>query len=274
MVKKRKSATELPSFQETESIIDIEGVRAPIDSKVDVHYPDFEFVAKWLRKAELDSSLFLTIEDPQKVLSLAEKVKNGLARWTLDSWKNEQNLLKDITKYLGESERPHKSNLILVFGSSKLIRIEKGIELWRKGISPKIMVTGNNPFYKERKVPEAIVYSDYAVKHGIPEDCVLVEDKSVSIPDNIKRSLNLLDEMGFDYLSKGITTVSSWFANRRIWCHLMKLSPEGLKIYRTSPKSASKELGRDTWYKNEKGIAIIFNEFVKMRMGMLINNSA
>jgi hypothetical protein len=54
----------------------------------------------------------------------------------------------------------------------------------------------------------------------------------------------------------------------------MKLSPEGLKIYRTSPKSASKELGRDTWYKNEKGIAIIFNEFVKMRMGMLINNSA
>ena len=94
---------------------------------------------------------------------------------------------------------PKQSDVIFVFGSAKNMRIAKAVELYHSGVASKIMATGAAPHWAasqgENNITEAQRIADYAITHGVPAGNIIIEDQAISIPDNVKRSIDLWEAM-------------------------------------------------------------------------------
>lgn len=275
--KSRTHYSQLADGKEVDEMLKKEAQRSPVKEKQTIHYPDFKTLLEWLHHLNLPVE-FLTQENisAYDVLKSAEKIKPLLISKTLELVKSKdvgiQAILENVTKYLGEEDTPEKSDFILVFGSTDLGRVEKAVELYKQGISKLLVITGGQPHYEDDRLPEAVVFSRYAIKLGIPKDSILVEPNSINFADNAKAVFNLLDNLRCEY--KKVTTVTAWFSHRRIWAHLMKLSPANTTFYRVNTTLDSGRLTEHEWFNNELGLGVIFNEFVKMKVPIVLNNTA
>jgi len=106
---------------------------------------------------------------------------------------------------------------------------------------------------------------------GVPKEIILIESNSITIADNVKTSLNLMDNLGIKY--QRIATVGAWFMQRRAWSHLIKLSSAKTKIFCTNAPISSPDLKVNTWFTNEVGIKTIFGEFVKLKLSVALNTA-
>lgn len=98
-----------------------------------------------------------------------------------------------------------------------------------------------------------------------------MENQSLTIVDNVKRTLDEFDSQKFEY--KTIIQVVSWYAQRRAWCTLKKFAPEDTKIVRVNTTDNSPDLEKSTWYQSRKGIELVFNEFVKLKLQSILNSA-
>lgn len=265
---KRTHFSQLPSMKEAEEIIKKEAKRDLVPSKIDRHYADFTSVIKWLVEIGMDSHIFKDQCEWQEVVGRGEEMKEELVEKTVaenyEPW--------EVTEYLGEEDVPEKSDLIMLFGSNSKKRVEKTWEWWQKGLASKIIITGGKPNYvTESKISEAEIFGNDLIDLGIPEDKIIIENKSITIPDNVRSSLNLLDSL--NVRAEKIITVLAWFAMRRAWIHLMKYGPEKLVVYKTSAEIIDTNLSKENWFRSELGIKTIFDQFVKMRMATVLNTA-
>src|SRR3989338_1963789 len=83
--------------------------------------------------------------------------------------------MKDVIIILGGGIEPDGS-----LPEIPKLRIIKGAELFRDGIAPKIIMSGNYGFWLEKEPirPEAEAMKEYAVSLGVPEGGILKEDIS------------------------------------------------------------------------------------------------
>lgn len=94
----------------------------------------------------------------------------------------------DVIIVLGTSPNPDKEpNPILKF------RIDKGIELYKKGYAPKIIVTGT----KVAGYYESEVMKEYCIEQGISSEDVIEENKAKNTIENALFSTNLMKDKGF-----------------------------------------------------------------------------
>ncbi|MEA3357607.1 MAG: YdcF family protein [Patescibacteria group bacterium] len=279
---KRKTSVQLPSSDAIDSIIQSETPRDIHPKKKKSHFTSFETAIDWLEHINIASDLFIDNHDPRKALEMAVDIQDKVVSATMDAVKKKDagllGILAQVGSFLGEEDIGHngkynKSDLILVFGSSDLSRIEKGVELWKAGVAPILMISGGQPYYKEQKVPEAVTFARHALSLGVPKCALLLEPNSISLADNVKTSLCLLDALGFDYSKNGITSVVVWFGQRRVYYHLMKFSQPGVQIHRVNTSLDSGKLTVNHWFKSDFGIRVVFNEFVKMRGRVLYNTN-
>ena len=248
-----------------------ESKRDPAPGKGSSHYPSFETVQKWLDNIGVDSEVFKRSWKWQKILVEGNKIESRVVKKTLSKKNLSSELFRQITDYLGQEDAPERSNLIFVFGSKSLLRIDKASELYKQGLAPKIFITGGHPHY-EKGESEAETFKKYAIEKGIPKEDILIDPKSITIADNVRRSLNLFDKWKL-YYSKMIL-VTSWFAMRRSWAFMMKYVPTECNLYRVSSDvSPDGDFTKDGWWKNENGIKVIFNEYVKMKIGAELNTN-
>jgi uncharacterized SAM-binding protein YcdF (DUF218 family) len=181
-------------------------------------------------------------------------------------------LVSEINNYLGEKEEPEESDVILVYGSKDLKRARLAVSLWKEGLAPIIVMAGGKPNYiEEGGIPEATIFRDEAIRLGVPETRIIAEINSITVPDNTRSAMNLMDNLNIPY--KRIIIVIAWFAMRRAWVHLSKYGPTGIKIYRTCPEVANANLFPNGWVKSEEGIKVIFNEYVKMMTAVSTNTA-
>lgn len=89
------------------------------------------------------------------------------------------------------SKRPEEADAIFVFGSPNDLRIRKAVELYKAGFSNKIIISGHGPFYASHTQSEAERMAGVASKEGVPRSALLLESEAITIPDNIKRTLDL-----------------------------------------------------------------------------------
>lgn len=257
------------------TILGRETVRQIPNEKMDLHFPDFSLVISWLKLLGLDYATVFEQDDPEKILGAGNQVQQDVVGLTLEKVKSGDGetlkLLEEITRYLGEEDEPQKSEIILVFGSGDLGRVEKGAELFKAGLASRMIISGGQPYFTEEKMPEAVTLARHAISLGVPRESILIEPNSVTIPDNVKTSLNMMDNFGIDYGS--IITVIAWFAQRRAWSYLMKFSPKATKVYRVNTIIDSGRLSKSEWYKNEFGLKVIFNEFVKLWVSVRLNTA-
>lgn len=259
----RKSSAELPSSKEIAEMMAIEAQRL---IATDRSFPDFETVMNWGSIVGVNLEFFKKEGTIKSITEDADRVKSEIVEKTLAVGVALESVLKAVTDYLGEEDALEKADLAIAFGDRSLKRAEKAAELYIKGYTKKLLMCGRSPNYTQWfGEPEALVFKKRAMELGVPEEDILTEEESINIPSNVRASLNLLDGVGYEYNS--VIQVISWYAQRRVWCAMKKyLSPEVKLIRVNSPMEPGSDLERDRWFLSRRGIEIVFNEFVKMKI--------
>jgi len=275
----RKDFTKLPSTEELKDILAIEAQRDLLPEKEDKHYPDFTSMIELLDRFNLRYDIFSKDYDPETLekYDIAEEGKKLIEQLKEKILSLKKVLEKDrklfnaAYDYLSKEDKIEKADLIFVFGSKTPLRILRAVDLYKSGFSDLLIISGGNPFYeKENKISEAKRYKGIALEAGISEEDIITEDKSITIPDNVRSSLNLLDKKGVSY--KSIILINSPYVQRRGWAHFKKYLPESVKLIRVNSETADK-YQRDNWYKNSEGISVIANEFIKMKIAVMLNTA-
>ena len=127
------------------------------------------------------------------------------------------------------------------------------------------------PHYGENSVSEADRSANLARQQGVPEEAILIENKSLTIVDNVKSGFNYLDLLNIPY--KSIIQIMAWYPQRRAWSTIQKYSDEETQIIRVNANIVNPDLQQNNWYKNQRSIELVFNEFVKMKYQIILNSS-
>jgi hypothetical protein len=266
-VSKRTSYLQLPQIEELKKIMEQEAWRNPPKGKEDIHYPDFTVADKWLWKVKIGSDIFSNIKSWEEVITEGIRIEKEIVDKTLDKF--DENTAREVSDCLGEEDELTKADLIFIFGSRSQSRIEKGVELYKQGWANKILITGGHPIYEKRR-PEAEVFGEWAREKGVPDSDLIIEPQAITIADNVRRSLNLMEGRGIKF--KKMIIVAPWFGQRRCWAFMMKyIWPECKLIRINSTVNNDGDYAKNKWWKNENGIRVVFNEFVKMRTGVALN---
>jgi hypothetical protein len=271
----RTNITQLPSSEELKELLEKEEKRPVPEENRLVHWPRFETIKELLAHYGLDGSLFdATLSEAevysQNFMEQSQKLTDALSERILADQHKPLQILSNIFDYLSEEDSLHPCDVMLVLGNHRSERIEKCIALYKQGYAPIIMLSGNRPFYQTDDVPEAFVYKQFALDQGVPEEAILTESGSFTIPDNIRRSLNILDAKPIQY--KSILLVNSPYTQRRAWCHLKKYLPSTVQIVRVSALP-SPGFSKETWFVDEYNLKAVLNEFPKMKLSMLLNTA-
>lgn len=274
----RTSGEQLPSYDELCKILSSEESRIITKEKENLHYADFSTVINLLNSFNLPTNFFtenIKFEE-WKDLVLFEQVTSLFSNLAENIFNSKDDISKkelfnNLYDYLSEEDTLEKSDLIFVFGSKSTFRIEKAIELFNKGYAKKILVSGKCPFYEQDKVikSEAEILAEFAIKQGVPKEVIIIEDRSITVPDNVKCSLNLLEKLNIPH--KSIVLINSPFSQRRGWTHFQKFSDNDTKLFRSNTDKVSDQFSRDGWYKDKTGIKVILKEFFGLRVSELIN---
>jgi uncharacterized SAM-binding protein YcdF (DUF218 family) len=274
----RDNFSQLPSYEELQSVLAAEAKRDLPKGKKESHYFDFSPLIKLAKHFKIDDKILTTVYTQQDVAEedllakeriLTEKVKERLLDRELS--------LKDIREcdiaydYLAAEDKLENADIIFVFGAKTLLRIEKAIEVYKQGLAPRMIVSGRGPYYAGDKfITEAEKYAHIAIEKGVPEHAIITENQSITIPDNVRSSLNLLDEQEIFYSS--IILVNSPYTQRRGYAHFKKYLPDSVKLMRINSETGP-EYRRDSWYKNSKGIDVILSEYLKAKVAVSLNTA-
>ncbi|GAA4743719.1 YdcF family protein [Flavisolibacter ginsenosidimutans] len=128
-----------------------------------------------------------------------------------------------------------KSDCILVLGSHDTRVAERGAELYLQGFAPFIVMSGGlGRLTKESFTqPEAFLFAQIAMKHGVPKEAILIEDKSTNTGENVIFSRKLLIANGCHPSS--VILVQKPYMERRSFATFKKIWPEP-NVCVTSPQ--------------------------------------
>lgn len=91
-------------------------------------------------------------------------------------------------------------------------RLFQALELYKKGIVKKIVISGGNPYLTRKERPEAGFLKEYLLLLGIPVEDLFTEEKSRNTRENAVNTADLFERNGWE---KRIILVTSAFHSRR-----------------------------------------------------------
>jgi hypothetical protein len=275
----RTHFTQFPTYDELKQILSNEGTHVVPLEKRGEHYTDFSTIIALLRSYNLPIEFFteqVSFENWKESGFFERTVAmfNDLIEAILSSGGevDKKLLLDALYDYLSENdELPSSADILFVFGAKSTFRVEKAIDLYKKGFASKIVISGRGPHYEEAAETEAERLAAFAKEQGIPEEALILEKESISVPDNVKRSLTLLENLAIPHTR--IALINSPFSQRRGWAHFNKFSDVGTELIRINTDKVSEQFSRDGWYKDGVGVKTIIKEFFGLRVSELINTS-
>jgi hypothetical protein len=258
----RTSNAELPSASELWEILAKESQRLAVHYDYlklhpDIFTPFKQLCNKYGAECDWVDSYEETdlVKLDARLLACFEKLEAGMLN------KNDP-LHEMVYDNLVVSKEPEKSDALFVFGSPNNLRIQKAIELYKAGLSDKIVISGHGPFYASHTQSEAERMAEVALSEGIPEEVLVLESEAITIPDNVKRTLDLFKKLEFKPAK--IIIVASPFALRRCEMDWYKFTPWNIEIIPVASDSLSYDLTREGWTTTSRGIRVILNEYAKL----------
>lgn len=270
-----RSTASLPTGAELANILEREASRTIPNDRQDAHFVDFSTCDALLGALDLEVRLSDRFSAPLNLDELTRRsdelmtkiVDQLLQRYQVSEVTAACDAVYD---YLSETDPTEAADLLFVFGAKTTLRIEHAVHLYKQGLAPRILVSGHAPLTGEETTSEAERYRDYAITQGVPPDAILLENASVTIPDNVRCSLNLLDERGEQ--PKSIILVNSPYVQRRGYAHMQKYVWPNTKINRQNCGTLEK-YQKDHWYTSIEGIKVVMNEFMKLKIAVTLNTA-
>lgn len=259
----RKSSLELPSAEELREMIQKESPRLAARRDYLARHPQ---LFRTYKSVARDGDIVCDVIDQfekmsfEATIAALHELTDAMNEWLSRNNENDTRI-DDLYEELCRSAAPQPSDAIFVFGSPLNRRIEKAVELYHEGIAPIVIVTGSAPHWGHNQISEAERTARYAQEHGVPSEALFVENQSIATPDNVKRSVDLMDERGWH--PGRVTIVTSEFNVRRAEMDMYKFPPWEVEVYAASP-APSEELSRQHWVETEQGRRTILNEYAKL----------
>lgn len=192
-----------------------------------------------------------------RLITMADDMERALAVTDMAQW------AQRLHAPLSTACEPQLSDAIFVFGSPQNLRISKAVELYDRGVAPRLIVTGAAPHWGSNEIAEADRAAEFAVLHGVPKEAIFVENRSIATPDNVKRVVDAWQLSGWQ--PQTVTIVTSEFNIRRAEMDMYKFPLREVRIFAAAPPP-SDELNSQNWIKTERGRRIIINEYAKLIM--------
>jgi uncharacterized SAM-binding protein YcdF (DUF218 family) len=258
----RTSNTELPSESELWEILAKESQRYAVRNDYLTLHPDMFAAFKELcQKYGADYEWV----DRYEQIELAELDARLCACFD----KLEVNILNQIDSLYGNvydslaiSEVLQNADAIFVFGSPNDLRIRKAVELYENELADKIIISGHGPFYASHTQSEAERMATVAMDAGVPRSALLLEPEAITIPDNVKRTIDLFEKVG--YKPGKLLIVASPFALRRCAMDWYRFAPWDIEVVPVAADSLSYDLTREGWTTTSRGIRVVLNEYAKL----------
>jgi len=149
-------------------------------------------------------------------------------------------LAQQLWDYHHTNQVPEKSDCILALGSHDLRVAERSAELYLDGFAPLLIMSGGlGNFTKEMWTEkEADKFAAIAIQKGVPENAILIENKSTNTGENILFTQKLLEEKRLH--PKSFIVVQKPYMERRSYATFKKHWPDK-KLIVASPQISFKE---------------------------------
>jgi uncharacterized SAM-binding protein YcdF (DUF218 family) len=144
-------------------------------------------------------------------------------------------LAERVWRYHHMDHELQKSDIILVLCSHDTTVAERGAQLFLDGWAPLLAFTGGLGAITKRlwSDPEADRFARIAIDMGVPEDRILVENRSTNTGENVAFTRDLLRSRGLDPAS--FILVQKPYMERRTFATFSKVWP-GKSMRVTSPQ--------------------------------------
>lgn len=142
-------------------------------------------------------------------------------------------LAQKIWDYNHMNQELENADCILVLGSHDARVAERGAELFLKGWAPLIAFSGGRGrLTGDLPGTEADTFAQVAIRMGVPEENILIENTSTNTGENILFTKKLLDARGIH--PRKIIIVQKPYMERRAYATFKKMWPE-VEVVVTSP---------------------------------------
>ena len=157
-------------------------------------------------------------------------------------------LAEELWNYHKVNHQLAKADAILVLCSHDKAVAERGARLFLDGWAPLLIFSGGLGAITGRlwTEPEADQFAEIAVAMGVPEEKILVENRSTNTGENVRFTKRLLADRGLD--PRTFIVVQKPYMERRSYATFRKVWPERSVIV-TSPQVTFDEYLRK--YSNE-----------------------
>ncbi|MFL5788177.1 MAG: YdcF family protein [Flavisolibacter sp.] len=137
-----------------------------------------------------------------------------------------------------------RSDCILVLGSHDLRVADRAVELYKKGLAPLIIFSGGlgNLTLNIWTEPEADQLARIAINKGVPQDAILIENRSTNTGENILFTQQLLKDKGLD--PESFIVVQKPYMERRSYATFKKYWPDKT-VYVTSVQLSMEDYPTD-----------------------------
>jgi uncharacterized SAM-binding protein YcdF (DUF218 family) len=157
-----------------------------------------------------------------------------------------------------------KSDCILALGSHDLRVADRAADLWLEGWAPILIFSGGlgNLTKEIWSEPEADQFAGIATRKGVPENAILIENKSTNTGENILFTQQLLRDKHLD--PQSFIVVQKPYMERRSYATFKKHWPEK-KLLVTSPQLSFEEYVTDE-IPTEKVINIMVGDLQRIKL--------
>lgn len=176
--------------------------------------------------------------------------------------------LQVIWDYMHLNMEPGPANCIVGFGNYNVNIALRAAELYRAGYAPRILFTGGlgRNTAGMWTGSEAERFAAAAMAAGVPEQDVIVEDRSTNTAENITFTRDKLAALGLS--AKRLLGVHQPFMERRIWAAMRVYWPEA-EFTVTSPQVDIRQYLRDAvaqGLEEKAAVDVIVGDFQRMEL--------
>ena len=174
--------------------------------------------------------------------------------------------LQVLWDYLGMQQAPEEADCIVGFGNFNTNIARRAAQLYLQGYAPRILFTGGLGRNTKRLMqePEAVIFARTAMECGVPEEAILLEDRSTNTAENILFTRAMLEEQGIPH--GRILGVHQPFMERRICAAMGVYWPE--QSFRvTSPQVSVERYLEDALAQGmteNAAVSVIVGDFQRM----------
>lgn len=180
-----------------------------------------------------------------------------------------ESIIKDITQFIFISDKPQRSDVIFLPGSSDPAIPEKAAGLYGSGFAPILIPSGGvsvktgkfggvkrqKDLYNGDYQTDCDFYADVLAKNGVPASAVLREDKSGFTKENALFSRKKADENHL-IVHKALIVCKSFHARRCQICYQLAFPEAEIRVIPVDVYGISSE----NWYTQAYGIERVCGE--------------